>query len=91
MSTLTIQSTSVNDLVTRARAAQQAWYRLPVRERLRPVKAFRQLLATEYESLCDAVARDIGKPVEEAIGGDVLPLAEACLFLEKRAAKLLAP
>jgi acyl-CoA reductase-like NAD-dependent aldehyde dehydrogenase len=91
MSTLTIPAAKVDDLVTRARAAQQAWVRLPVRERLRPVRALRHLLATEYESLCDAVARDIGKPVEECIGGDILPLAEACRFLEKRAARILAP
>ena len=91
MSTLTIPAVRTDDLVTRARAAQQAWWRLPVRERLRPVVALRHLLATEYESLCDAVARDIGKPVEETIAGDILPLAEACRFLEKRAASLLRP
>jgi acyl-CoA reductase-like NAD-dependent aldehyde dehydrogenase len=91
MSTITITSPRVDDLVTRARAAQQSWWRLPVRERLRPVRAFRHLLATEYESLCDAVARDIGKAAEETLGGDILPLAEACRYLEKRAAGLLAP
>jgi acyl-CoA reductase-like NAD-dependent aldehyde dehydrogenase len=91
MSTLTIPTPRVDDIVTRARAAQQAWWRVPVRERLRPVRALRHLLATEYESLCDAVARDIGKPTEEAIGGDVLPLAEACRFLERQAARVLAP
>jgi aldehyde dehydrogenase (NAD+) len=91
MSTLTIPSTGVNDLVARARTAQEAWVRLPVRERLRPVRAIRHMLATEYESLCDAVARDIGKSAEECIGGDILPFAEACRFLEKRANSILAP
>lgn len=91
MSTLTIPAPRVDDLVTRARAAQEAWCRLPVRQRLRPVKALRHLLATEYESLCDAVARDIGKPVEEALGGDILPLAEALRYLERQAARVLAP
>jgi acyl-CoA reductase-like NAD-dependent aldehyde dehydrogenase len=91
MSTLTIPAIRTDDLVTRARAAQESWWRLPVKQRLRPVKALRHLLATEYESLCDAVARDIGKPAEESIGGDILPLAEACKFLEKRAASLLKP
>jgi acyl-CoA reductase-like NAD-dependent aldehyde dehydrogenase len=89
MSTITISAPHVDDLVSKARAAQQAWWRLPVHERLRPVRAFRHLLATEYESLCDAVARDIGKPTEESLGGDILPLAEACRFLERRAAGLL--
>jgi acyl-CoA reductase-like NAD-dependent aldehyde dehydrogenase len=91
MSTLTLPAIRVDDLVTRARTAQQAWWQVPVRERLRPVRTLRHLLATEYESLCDAVARDVGKPAEETIGGDILPFAEACRFLEKRAANLLAP
>jgi acyl-CoA reductase-like NAD-dependent aldehyde dehydrogenase len=91
MSTITISASRVDDLVTKARAAQQSWWRLSVSERVRPVRALRHLLATEYESLCDAVARDIGKPAEETLGGDVLPLAEACRYLERRAARLLAP
>jgi acyl-CoA reductase-like NAD-dependent aldehyde dehydrogenase len=91
MSTLTLPSSSVNDLVARARVAQREWARLPVRERLGPVRAIRHMLATEYESLCDAVARDVGKPAEECIGGDILPFAEACRFLERRAASVLAP
>jgi acyl-CoA reductase-like NAD-dependent aldehyde dehydrogenase len=91
MSTLTIPAANVNDLVARARKAQEAWSRLPVRERLAPVRAIRHMLASEYESLSDAVARDIGKSAEECIGGDILPFAEACQFLEKRAKSILAP
>ena len=73
------------------RAAQPAWARLPVQERLRPVQALRRLLADECDALCEAARRDLGKSPEETIGGDVLPLADACLFLEREAAHLLRP
>lgn len=91
MNTLTLSTVSADELVARSRSEQQAWQNLPMRERLRPVRALRHLLATEYAALCDAVARDIGKPSEETLAGDVLPLADACLFLEREAARLLAP
>jgi acyl-CoA reductase-like NAD-dependent aldehyde dehydrogenase len=58
---------------------------------LRPVKALRHLLATECDALCDATARDLGKSTEETIGGDLLPLAAACKFLERQAIPLLRP
>jgi acyl-CoA reductase-like NAD-dependent aldehyde dehydrogenase len=73
------------------RAAQRDWERQSVRNRLRPVKALRHLLVAECDRLCDAVARDLGKAAEETIGGDLLPLAAACRFLERSASRLLRP
>src|SRR5438045_557111 len=77
--------------IGRIRDVQPAWARLPVRERLRPVRALRRLIADECDALCDAVRRDVGKAPEETIGGDLLPLADACLFLEREAAHVLRP
>jgi acyl-CoA reductase-like NAD-dependent aldehyde dehydrogenase len=77
--------------VAAARAAQRTWEALPVRRRLGPVRALRRLLATECDALCAAVARDLGKPAVEVVGGDVLPTADACRFLEREAARLLRP
>jgi acyl-CoA reductase-like NAD-dependent aldehyde dehydrogenase len=91
MELLTTPPADIAEQAERVRAAQLAWERLPVRERLRPVRALRRLLATECDALCAAVARDLGKPSEETLGGDVLPLADACLFLEREAAHLLRP
>jgi acyl-CoA reductase-like NAD-dependent aldehyde dehydrogenase len=81
----------VSDLVCRARAAQPVWTALPVVERLRPVRGFRHLLVEECHRLCTALGRDIDKPEEEAVAGDVLPTADACRFLERQAARLLRP
>ena len=64
---------------------------LSVRERLRPVRVLRRLLADRHADLCDAVRRELGKAPEETIAGEVLPLADACLFLEREAGHLLRP
>src|SRR4051794_37031994 len=82
---------TVGEQIERLRAAQPAWARLPVRDRLRPIHTLRRLVADECDALCDAVRRDVGKAPEETIGGDLLPLADACLFLEREAARLLRP
>lgn len=79
------------DAVRRCREAQEEWQARSVKQRLRPVMAFRRLLVAECDTLCSAVARDVGKRTEETLGGDLLPLADACKFLEQQAARLLKP
>jgi acyl-CoA reductase-like NAD-dependent aldehyde dehydrogenase len=91
MSTASIPSLSLKDQVQAARVAQLDWVRQPVRQRLRPLRALRQLLVAECDNLCAAVARDIGKRTEETMGGDLLPLADGCRFLEQEAERLLRP
>src|SRR5262245_17616160 len=81
----------VDEQVAAARAAQPAWASLPLRRRLEPVRRLRHLLADRADDLCAAVAEDVGKSAEETIGGDILPLAAACRFLERRAEGLLRP
>jgi acyl-CoA reductase-like NAD-dependent aldehyde dehydrogenase len=77
--------------VATGRRAQLAWARQSVSERLRPVRAFRHLLVDAADDLCAAVHAEIGKPAVECLGGDLLPLADACRFLEREAATLLKP
>jgi acyl-CoA reductase-like NAD-dependent aldehyde dehydrogenase len=84
-------ATPLSEAIAECRRQQQAWAKLSVAQRLRPVRALRSLLVTECDTLVDAVVRDLGKSEEEAIGGDVLPLAEACRFLDREAARLLRP
>jgi acyl-CoA reductase-like NAD-dependent aldehyde dehydrogenase len=80
---------TVSDQVASARAAQATWAAQPLRTRLRLVRALRHLLAVDPDALCAAVAADVGKTVPEILGGDVLPLAEACRFLELEAKGIL--
>jgi acyl-CoA reductase-like NAD-dependent aldehyde dehydrogenase len=75
----------------RARVAQQAWGAMPLSERLRPIAKLRARLAADPIPLAEVVANEIGKTRFEAIGAEVLPLAEACAFLIHRAPRLLKP
>ncbi len=91
MTTIPSQPAAVADQTRRARAVQRDWQALPIRQRLRHVRALRHLLATECDTLCAAVARDLGKTAEETIAAEVLPTADACRFLEREAPGLLRP
>jgi acyl-CoA reductase-like NAD-dependent aldehyde dehydrogenase len=84
-------ATDAGEHAAAARAAQPGWAALTVRRRLATVRRLRHLLAAECDALCAAVARDIAKPAEETLAGELLPLAAACRFLEREAARLLRP
>ncbi len=82
---------TLDDSLPRARRAQSTWSRLSLRHRLSLVRSFRHLLVEHCDALCAAVARDLDKPSHETLACEVLPLADACRFLERRAACLLRP
>ncbi len=77
--------------VQQCRQQQLAWAQLAMCQRLRPARALRHLLVQECDGLCAAVARDLGKPLEETLAAEILPLAEACRFLQRHAGRLLRP
>jgi acyl-CoA reductase-like NAD-dependent aldehyde dehydrogenase len=81
--------TNITEQVAGCRRAQQVWANRSVRERLRIVRRFRQSLATHCDELCAAVEKEVGRSAEETVAADVLPLADACKFLECDAARLL--
>jgi acyl-CoA reductase-like NAD-dependent aldehyde dehydrogenase len=74
-----------------ARRAHESWKLVPIRERLRLVRDLRALLVERTDAICAAVADDIARPAVEVIASELLATAAALKFLEKRAAKLLAP
>jgi acyl-CoA reductase-like NAD-dependent aldehyde dehydrogenase len=73
------------------RIAQGRWEQLPIKDKLQKVRKFRHLLVVQRDKIAKALFLDSGKPYEEALGAEILPLAEACKFLEKNAAHLLSP
>jgi acyl-CoA reductase-like NAD-dependent aldehyde dehydrogenase len=83
--------TTIPDQVAACRIAQRAWARVAMRERLGIVRRFRQSLVAACDELCAAVEREIGRSPEETVAADVLPLADACKFLEYEAQRLLRP
>ncbi|MFZ0826038.1 MAG: aldehyde dehydrogenase family protein [Verrucomicrobiia bacterium] len=77
--------------MTAARAAQSRWSRTPLTRRLELVRALRRLIADSASDLAEASASARRRPALEALTAEVLPLAEACRFLEREAKKILAP
>ena len=80
-----------NDAHAQAREAQTRWATEPTARRLRFVRELRHLLAENAEALAIAAAASSDRPLEEKLVSEVLPLADACRWLEKSAARVLAP
>jgi acyl-CoA reductase-like NAD-dependent aldehyde dehydrogenase len=82
-----------------ARQAQRSWSALPLAARLRVLRGLRHRIAARAPELAAAagaapVSGNLpgnGRPLAEVLSAEVLPLADACLFLEREAPRLLAP
>jgi acyl-CoA reductase-like NAD-dependent aldehyde dehydrogenase len=70
--------------------AQRRWQTVPVAGRLAAIRALRGLIGTNAATLAKSSADARSRPMAESLTAEVLPLAEACRFLEKNARKLLA-
>jgi acyl-CoA reductase-like NAD-dependent aldehyde dehydrogenase len=71
--------------------AHSEWAALPVRARLKAVRGLRGRLATDAKALIATLADRPGRSAPESIAAELLPLADACRFLEREAQALLAP
>ncbi|VTR91809.1 succinate-semialdehyde dehydrogenase : Aldehyde dehydrogenase OS=Bacillus simplex GN=BN1180_01740 PE=4 SV=1: Aldedh: Aldedh [Gemmata massiliana] len=74
-----------------ARRAQESWTKRSVRDRLRLVRNLRALIVERVADISAAIHADIARPAIEIIGSEILPCTSALKFLEKRAARILAP
>ncbi len=79
-----------NDLHAQPSDAQTRWAAEPTARRLRFVRELRHLLAENSEPLAIAVAASDDRPLTEKLVSEVLPLVDACHWLEKSAARVLA-
>lgn len=76
--------------MVRMREAQAGWAAVPLRERLKVLHRLRGWIAENAMTLANSSAVLRSRPVAEALTAEVLPLAEACRFLEREAGTLLA-
>lgn len=88
---LAFQQPVRDDLAAReaasARAVQAEWAAVPLPERLWRLRSVRHRLAEK----ADDIVRSVGRPEAEVLTSEVLPLADAIRFLEREAARILAP
>lgn len=76
--------------MTAAGAAQSRWSRTPLARRLTLIRELRRLIAEHAPQLAEASASARQRPALESLTAEVLPLAEACRFLEREAGRVLA-
>ncbi|MBL9166386.1 MAG: aldehyde dehydrogenase family protein [Verrucomicrobiales bacterium] len=73
------------------RWAQTVWACTPIQQRLRILRRFRSNVAAGGAAIAGLSAQVRQRPLEEVLASEVLPLVEACRFLEREAASVLAP
>lgn len=82
---------SVSVVVGGLRSAQPAWAATPMADRLKMVRRFRHLLAEQADKVAVSANESQSRAVSEILASEVLPLADACKFLEREAKSVLAP
>jgi acyl-CoA reductase-like NAD-dependent aldehyde dehydrogenase len=78
-------------LIFDARSAQASWRETSLRRRLAIITGLRHLIARHASELSQSVGERPGRAEGETLALEVLPLADACRFLEREAESLLAP
>ena len=82
---------SVDQSILKARAAFASHRTKPIRERLRIVASFRSRLAAQAATVARKLSPEAQRPPEELLASEIIPLLDACRFLEKSAIQLLRP
>ena len=71
--------------IAAARVAQRRWEAIPLRRRLRIVRQLRLAIAAEATALAQLAAAPNDRPIAEKLVSEVIPLLDACRFLEREA------
>ena len=82
---------AVSHALMQLRNAAPEWAAVPVRRRLRAIRGLRHLIAERADALAESVTLPQRGDPAQTLGAEVLPLAEACRFLERRAPRALRP
>jgi acyl-CoA reductase-like NAD-dependent aldehyde dehydrogenase len=77
--------------IAAAREAQAKWAARPTSSRLKLIRGIRHRLAREAEALAATVSIEPRGSAAETLAAEILPLADACRFLERKASRALAP
>jgi len=81
--------TEVRAAVSRARAAQPDWNAWGIRNRVRVLRRFQQILLAHKTDIARRIAQEAGKPVVEALVTEVLVVLDAARFLIDNAFAIL--
>jgi len=76
-------------LMSRARAAQVEWAKIPISQRCRIIGNLKKIMLEAREALADAVVRESGKPRVEALFADVFVSLDTAEYFSRQGKKLL--
>jgi acyl-CoA reductase-like NAD-dependent aldehyde dehydrogenase len=79
----------VQTAVARARAAQSAWAEIGAQCRIAVLRDFQRKLQEKKSQIAEAITREAGKPVAEALTTEVLVVLDSARFLIDNAHRLL--
>lgn len=82
---------AVKAAIAKARAAQPAWAALPLEHRCKRVLRFAEVLMARAEEVIDLLVREAGKTRLEALGMEVVLVADLARYFCKHAPELLKP
>ncbi|HRC56915.1 MAG: aldehyde dehydrogenase family protein [Myxococcales bacterium] len=81
----------VRALVAKARAAAEAWGGVSLDERCRRVARFAEVLMERADEVIELVTREGGKTRQEALGMELMVVADLVRYFVRHAPKILAP
>ncbi len=82
-------SQAAEQILAGARQAQPSWAAMGVRSRCRVLARLRREIALQCESIAEIVASETGKPLLDALSGDVMVTLEVIRYYEASAPKIL--
>ena len=77
--------------VARARAAQLDWAKIPIEQRCKRVLKFAEVLMARAEEVIDLLVHEAGKTRLEALGMEVVLVADLVRYFSKHGPEMLAP
>jgi acyl-CoA reductase-like NAD-dependent aldehyde dehydrogenase len=88
---LTTDPTAVQEIVSEAKLAQEAWGETPLADRCALLVRVAETVLGRADEIADTVVAETGKPRVEAFTTELFPALDALVWLAKQAPKLLAP
>jgi acyl-CoA reductase-like NAD-dependent aldehyde dehydrogenase len=89
--TLPNLAAQIAEAVSKAAAAQVRWAATPVRDRLRILSRFADLLCDQKEAVARVISREAGKPEAEALSTEILVVLDTVKYLRNNLPGFLRP
>jgi acyl-CoA reductase-like NAD-dependent aldehyde dehydrogenase len=86
-----LTAAQITAAVERAAAAQIQWAATPVRERLRILQRFSNLLCDQKAAVATVISREAGKPEAEAVSTEIIVVLDTVKYLQNNLPGFLRP